>query len=245
MVGERKVIYLVIMFGEKILMPYLLDRKIMKINYIVISHFDTDHCQGLIYIMKELKVENVIIGKQFEECENLNEFRQVVNEKKINVIVVEEGKKIDIEKDIYFDILWPKSVNNIQDNIINNNSLVLKFNFITHNNDFSMLFTGDIEEQAEKELINEYKTNNMLKSSILKVAHHGSKSSSIKQFIEHVNPSIALIGVGQNNLYGHPADQTLKTLVNNGAKIYRTDKDGEISIVVNKKGEFKIQKIIK
>jgi competence protein ComEC len=177
--------------------------------------------------MKEMQVKNVIIGKQFEECENLNEFKQIIQEKNINVTAVEAGRKITIEKNIFFDVLWPESLNPVSENSINNNALVLKFNYQTNNdkNNFSMLFTGDIEEKTEKILLNKYSSNNankldnenrnnVLKSTILKVAHHGSKSSSTQEFINLVKPSIALIGVGENNLYGHPALQTIQRLEN-------------------------------
>lgn len=77
---------------------------------------------------------------------------------------------------------------------------------------FSILFTGDIEEIAEKQIIEEYKNSNILKSEILKVAHHGSKSSSIQSFLEKVKPKIALIGVGKDNTFGHPNDEVIERL---------------------------------
>lgn len=79
--------------------------------------------------MQEIKVENVIIGKQFENSENLQKFLEIVKKNKINVNVVEEGKRINIEKDLYFDILWPSSENVIQENSINNNALVCKLQY--------------------------------------------------------------------------------------------------------------------
>jgi len=150
--------------------------------------------------MKELKVENVVIGKQFEDSSNYQEFIKIVKEKKIKAHVVEAGQRIKIEKNLYFDVLWPSSKNVISENNINNNSLVCKMVYCN----FSMLFTGDIEEIAEKAIFEKYKDTNALKSNILKVAHHGSKSSSIDDFLKLTRPSIALIGVGENNLYGHP-----------------------------------------
>lgn len=127
-------------------------------------------------MMKELKVKNIIIGKQFEKCNNLQEFYKIAKEKNIKIIIVEAETKINIEKDVHIECLWPDKSNIIKENSINNNSLVFKliYKYI------SILFTGDIEEKTEKELIKKYKTN--LKCTILKVAHHGSKSSSIEQF---------------------------------------------------------------
>ena len=109
-----------------------------------------------------------------------------------------------------------------------------------------MLFTGDVEEIAEKQILEEYKSNlSVLNSTILKVGHHGSKTSSTKEFIEAIKPKIALIGVGENNNFGHPNNDVLERLDNLGTKIYRTDKMGEIYINVNSKGKRKIKKFIK
>lgn len=160
--------------------------------------------------MQELDVRNVVIGRQFEDSENYQEFIKIVREKKIKAYVVEAGKRIKIEKDLYFDVLWPSSKKVISENSINNNSLVCKMVY----RNFSMLFTGDIEEISEKAILEKYKDTNTLKSTILKVAHHGSKSSSIDEFLELAKPSIALIGVGKNNLYGHPNIDVITRLEN-------------------------------
>lgn len=177
------------MFGKNTLLPYLLDRGIVKIDYIMISHFDLDHIQGLLYVMQKIKVKNVIIGKQFETCDNYEQFVRLVKENKIKVSIVEAEQKINIEKDLYFSILWPDSKNKIDENMLNNNSLVCKLLY----KDFSMMFTGDIEEVAEKELLNKYKDTSLLKATVLKIPHHGSKSSSTEQFIKQVESKIAII----------------------------------------------------
>lgn len=164
---------------------------------------------GIFTVIEELKIGKIIIGKQFENCENYNKFIKIVKEKNIKVHEVEKGQKIKIEKDIYMDILWPNSTNIITENSINNNSLVFK---IIYKN-FSMLFTGDIEEIAEKQILQDYKDNlDVLKSTILKLAHHGSKSSSTEEFLDAVKPKIALIGVGENNKFGHPNRSVLERL---------------------------------
>ena len=121
--------------------------------------------------MEELTIKNIIIGKQFETCENYEKFINIVKEKKIRVMVAEAGQKVNIEKYVYFYVLWPSSKDMISDNVLNNNSLVCKLVY----KDFSMLFTGDIEEIAEKAIQEKYKNTSILKSTILKVAHHRNK----------------------------------------------------------------------
>ena len=120
---------------------------------------------GIIYLLQEIQVENVIIGKQFENSENYKEFVELVKKKKIKVQIVEEGTRINIDKSVYFDVLWPNTSQEIQKNSINNNALVCKWNY----GKFSMLFTGDIEEEAEKMLVSKDKDTDILKSTVLKV----------------------------------------------------------------------------
>lgn len=105
---------------------------------------------------------------------------------------------------------------------------------------FSMLFTGDIEEVAEKQIISNYKDSKILNSVVLKVAHHGSKTSSSLDFIKKVNPKIALIGVGKNNRFGHPSKEIIQRLKEENCKIYRTDISGEIMIKIDKNGNMNI-----
>lgn len=158
--------------------------------------------------MQEIKVKNVIIGKQFKVSDNYKKFIKIVKAKNIKVHVVEAGQKIQIEKDLYLDVLWPDSKNAIPENEINNNSLVFTLCY----NDFSILFTGDVEAIAEKAILEKYKDIKILQSTVIKVAHHGSKSSSIEDFIETVKPKIAIIGVGEKNTFGHPNSEVLERL---------------------------------
>lgn len=225
--------------GKETLMPYLLDRKIINIDYMIISHFDSDHVQGLFYVLQEMKVKNVIIGTQFEENINLEKFIDIIKEKKIKVKVVKEGTRINIEKKLFFDVISPSFSQNINENLLNNNALVIKLNYKTSKNNFSMLFTGDIEEKKENILISKYCDTKVLKSTILKVAHHGSKTSSTEKFLKLVEPKIAVIGVGKNNIYGHPNSNVIKRLQRLNCCIYRTDLNGEISFRINFNGKIK------
>lgn len=226
--------------GESTLIPYILDRGFTKIDVVIISHFDQDHIGGIFTVLQELKIGKVYISKQTEKTENYEKFLEIVKEKKIKVYEVVSGNRIHIEKNLYFDILWPTE-NQITTNVLNNNAIVCNL----HYRDFSMLFTGDIEEIAEKEILELYSQNkNLLKANILKVGHHGSKTSSTSTFLEVVKPQIAVIGVGKNNKFGHPNDAVLQRLSDLNCKIFRTDLNGEISIEVNKNSKFKIKKQI-
>lgn len=188
-----------------VLFQYLLDRRINKIDYIIISHFDSDHCNGLIEIIEKMRVENIVMSKQSKESEEYKKILEIIKQKNIKVSSVKAEDKIIIEKNLYTKILNPAEKFEFQD--LNNNAIVAK---VVYKN-FSMLFTGDIEK-AEGNLAKKYK--NELKSTILKVAHHGSKTSTSEEFLKYVEPQIALIGVGENNKFGHPNQITIEKLKN-------------------------------
>ena len=219
--------------GDKVLLPYLLDRRIKKLDYIIVSHFDADHAQGLEAVIKKIKVENIVVCKQASQSAEYDKIIKICKEKKIRIIEAKRGEKIMVDKYAYFDILHPgDTLLDDGKGGLNANAIVAKFNYRMGNKLFTVLFTGDIEYDAEQELVKEY--GNKLKSDILKVAHHGSKTSSSQNFIELVKPEIALIGVGKDNTFGHPNEGVLERLNKMGTKIYRTDKNGEISILVEK-----------
>lgn len=220
--------------GENVLNNYLLNRGITRLDYIMASHFDEDHSQGFIFLLKNMKVKNVIISEQYKTSSIYEQFKQICKKQNIRIIYVKSGDEIRI-KDLAFKILHPQSKENqISDNPLNNNAIVCMVKYKKR----KILFTGDIEKVAENELVKEY--NNELKADILKVGHHGSKTSTTKEFLNLINPSIALIGVGQNNKFGHPNEDVIKRLKEKNIQIYRTDEMGEISVIINKNGKIKI-----
>ena len=222
-------------YGKNVLFPFLINKGVRKIDFLIFSHFDSDHCGGLIYLLENIKVEKILIGKQFEKNENFEYIVNLANKKDIKIIELQAGNKINIEKNSSLEILWPSVAEKISENAINNNSLVCKFVY----KNFSMLLTGDIESIAEEKLLGKYKNTNRLNANILKIAHHCSKTSSIQEFLNEVNPKIALIGVGRKNKFGHPNQEVLERLKEKGIQIYRTDQNGEIQIIV--KNNLKIK----
>ena len=126
---------------------------------------------------------------------------EIVVNKKINIMVIKRGDVINVDNNVDIKIIYPEGKLYFDD--INSNSIVAKLKY----NKFTMLFTGDIESKAEQRIVKIAKKE--LKSTILKVAHHGSKTSTTEEFIEAVKPEIALIGVGKNNKFGHPNKEIL------------------------------------
>lgn len=193
--------------GKDTLIPYILDKGYRKIDYLFISHFDQDHVGGILSVLEELRVGKIYITKQGETSENYEKFLEIVKQKNITVQLVKAGDKIVINT-ITFHILWPVE-KQIEENILNNNAMVMKLQY----KDFSMLFTGDIEEIAERKILDTYKNQlDILQATVLKVAHHGSKSSSIEAFLKATGSKLAVIGVGENNMFGHPSNVVLERL---------------------------------
>ena len=201
--GETQNIY---DYGKNVVLPYLLDKKISNLDYVIISHFDSDHAGGVIEILENVKVKNIIISRQYEEIDCLKKVIQICKEKNINIIIVKAGDILKIDKYLKVRILWPDEENKIEENQINNNSIVARLECF----DFKMLFTGDIEQIAERAILEEHSLNSLLESTVLKVAHHGSKTSTTEEFLKKVNPKLALIGVGKDNKFGHPNEEVLE-----------------------------------
>ena len=170
---------------------------------------------GAFYVLENMKVKNIVIGVQAEKYENCVKFMKFAKKKNVKVIALKAGDIFKLDKETCFETIFPELDHTILENKINNNSLVLKLVY----KDFSMLFTGDIEDK--------------LGADILKIAHHGSKTSSTETFIEFVKPKIALTGVGENNNFGHPNEEVIKRFETLNTKVYRTDINGEISIKVD------------
>ena len=213
--------------GKNTLLPYLIDRKVYKIDYIIVSHFDADHCRAFLHVMKYIKVKNAIIAKQFKNSRMYSEFLEIANKKKINIIYVKENDHFKF-KDFRIDIYNPND-EAIMENVMNNNAILNMLRFGRIN----ILCTGDLEKIAEDAIITRYSNSNILKADILKVGHHGSITSTSDDFLKLIMPRMALIGCGKNNKFGHPNQFILNKLSAIGCKIYRTDLNGEISICID------------
>lgn len=222
--------------GKKVLVPYLLARGIKKLDYIFVSHFHADHCNGFLAVMEELQVDTLLMAEQQKMCEEANKILELAKKKHVNIVYLKQGQVVSLDNETKIEILY---IGEDMENL-NNNSIIARLKY----NNFSMLFTGDSETEEEQEFLKKYKKQKM-KINILKVGHHGSATSSCEEFLNKLTPSIALIGVGEDNNFGHPNKAVLDRLKKIGAKIYRTDEMGEITIKVKKSGKILIKTSIK
>lgn len=196
--------------SKNILIPYFKSVGIKKIDYLVLTHGDYDHMGEAINLVENFKVEKVIFNcGLYNDLEN--ELIEVLDKKKIKYYSCIKELNIDNNK-LHF--LQTKEYDNE-----NENSNVI----YTELNGYKFMFMGDAGVEKEKDILEKY---NVSKIDVLKIGHHGSKTSSDKSFIDEMNPKYSVISVGKNNRYGHPNKEVLNNLDN--SKIYRTDQDGSI-----------------
>lgn len=192
-------------------MPYF-DR---RIEYLIISHPDKDHFVGAIEILKRYAVNKIIVNGDLGDTAEYKEFLRLAGERAALARDIDfPDGKID-----FLDTGYRAA--NANDN--NSRSLVFKFSYAGKN----ILFAGDAPKEIEENLI---KNKIDLRSDILKISHHGSKESSIPEFLKAVAPRLAVISVGADNAFGHPAYRVIKNLENAGIKYLRTDEAGDIVV---------------
>lgn len=210
------------LFAKNRIIPYLKSQGIKKIDALVLTHGDYDHMGEAINLVNNFTVEKVIFNcGEFNELEQ--ELIKVLNDKKIPYYFCIKELNIDNNK-LYF--LNSKEYGNENDN-----SSVIYLNY----NHYKFLFMGDAGVEVEEDLIEKY---NLEDIDVLKVGHHGSKTSSGKDFIDEINPKYSIISVSKNNRYGHPNKEVLENL--NNSKLYRTDQDGSVMFEI-KNNKFKIE----
>ncbi|MDF2868875.1 MAG: fold metallo-hydrolase [Anaerocolumna sp.] len=204
---------------------YLEQENIESLKYIICTHPHSDHIGGMAEVINEYKAEEIFLGKQKYDTDTYNNLIHLVEKRKITKKYPKAGDTYKLG-DSSFEFLTPLE-KDYGDNT-NNYSLVIKMT----NGKNSFLFTGDMEEEAEKDLLS---GNIKLEADVLKVGHHGSLTSSSIEFLREVDPVYAVISVGKDNSYGHPSSITLANLEDEDVQVYRTDVMG--TVIVNSDGD--------
>jgi len=201
-----------------------------SIDMVIATHADADHITGLVPVLEHYDVGAIIWNGVAAESNIFREWKEAVDKEGGEVLVGECCMRFVLSDFAFFEILYPFNRTGSDPVRLkggqNNSSLVIRFVY----GEDSFLFTGDIERQAEYAI---YQQNLNIESDILKIAHHGSKTSSSELFLESVSPKIAVISVGRNNSYGHPYDAILQRLDKYDIKIRRTDQEGDILFLSN------------
>lgn len=220
--------------GVTVLEPYLASKGLERVEAVFLTHFDTDHCLGILELLQDMPVGALYLPAaetKNESTEIQVQIKEITEQYKIPVYTIKQGDVLQADR---FGKLICLSPQDMQVENENQRSLVLQYQY----GDTKILFTGDCEAEGEYRML---QNGIDLQSDILKVAHHGSASSSLQTFLEAVAPDFAVISCGENNWYGHPHPQTIEKLQNIQSEILRTDKMGSIAIQIAPDTGYTIQ----
>jgi len=218
--------------GERIIAPFLWRKKIRTVDTLILSHPNSDHLNGLIYIADYFNVRRVWTNNESVNTLGYANFMEVIAHQNIHLPVFEDMPRRYRIGGVELNLLYPPAnyihLRNTQKwRNTNNNSLIVKASLKS----ISFLFPGDVMAEAEKELV--HLEGNNLSSTVLIAPHHGSKTSSSMIFLNAVNPEVVIISSGRNNQFKLPSLATLKRYENNGCAIWRTDISGAILLATD------------
>jgi competence protein ComEC len=212
--------------ATRTVMPFLLRHWALRLDAVVLTHPHGDHVGGIPVILSREHVDTVYDSAQLYSGPAYHRTLQVIRERHIHWMRAQRGDAFDLGPTTHVEVLAPElPLITGTSSDINNNSVVLRVTF----RHLSILLTGDAQSEAEARLLSHGTTE--LHSDILKVGHHGSAYSSTPEFLAAVHPKIAIISCGLHNVFGHPSPLTLAALKSEGARVYRTDLDGGVSVV--------------
>jgi competence protein ComEC len=213
--------------GEEAVSPYLWSRGFQKIDVVALTHAHQDHLGGLTAVLQNFRVGRLWIGREvaspaLAKLETLARARGIPLEYEVR------GKQFawDGVEGLFF---WPETPpDNIAPSAKNNDSLVLRLRYGKR----TLLLPGDAEKATERAILAE-NTGEDLQADVLKVGHHGSKNSTMPDFLAAVRPRVAIISAGEGNPYGHPSPELVRRLEVAGVRILRTDRDGAIHVLTD------------
>lgn len=215
--------------------PYLKSQGIRTVDAVFLSHGDTDHISGVVEMLEngDIEIKLLVLPAVEEESAHTTEsgFSELVllaEHREIPILWLKEGMAWE-NAGVEVQCLHPGGDSTFADS--NAGSMVL---YLTYG-DFSLLLTGDVEEEGEEELLRVLQENAIRQVTVLQVAHHGSKYSSSEQFLEQIRPQVALISCGEGNSYGHPHEETLTRLSEVGSNVFTTPECGAVEIMVGQK----------
>ena len=209
--------------GEKILLPYLLRSGADSLDIALVTHLHTDHYRGICELSELYHIDTVGIPSDYRDAK--------VDIKNSRIVFISPESKVSLTDDVVVSAIWPveESPISLTEDDENEHNMVYMVSY----KGIKVMVTGDLLEEDELEMLEYYRHKNkldMLKCDVLKVAHHGSKSSSSEAFLDAASPLVAVISVGKNNVYGHPHDQTMERLRARNILTVRTDINGNIGI---------------
>ena len=203
------------------LMKQLEEKNIDDFEIVIATHPHEDHIGGMTKVFEKYDVESFYMPKATNTTKTFENMIKAVSNEGLTAKIIKEGTSFDLGEGCRIDVYSPMQES--YDNF-NDYSPIMK---LTYGNK-SFIFTGDAEKTVEKEVVEKYSKE--LKADVIKFGHHGSSTSSTKEFIEAISPKYGIISCGVDNSYGHPHRETLSIIDEMGIETYRTDKQGQITI---------------
>lgn len=211
------------------LLTKLEENHVEQIDMLIATHPHADHIGGMKAVLNRFPVKHVYDSGQNYKTKMYNDFRLQIEKEQIPFEVLRGGQEVPVNEMVKLKVLSPQTLYKGTPSDTNNNSLVLRLEY----KDFAMLLTGDIQAEVERDLLQT--DPEALQAQVLKVAHHGSKTSSINEFLAAVKPKIAVISSGEGNKYKHPSPEVVQRLYNLQADVFNTALCGDIIIKSNGK----------
>ena len=199
------------------------------IDLVILTHPEKDHLAGLLKVLERYKVEQILWTGIIRNTADYNKWQELIKKEEAKITIAESSKRIKAGR-VFLNILYPfESLEGEEFKNSNDTSIISRLIF----GDNSFLFTGDAAKSVEKKILSrcEEEINCLLDSDVLKVGHHGSKTSTSEEFLKEVSPKIAVISCGKNNPYQHPHSETLEIFNKYDMKVLRTDINGDIKII--------------
>ena len=207
--------------GDAVVSEFLWSRGFDRIDYILATHADADHMDGLNDVAKNFAVRAALVGRMPEADREFDLLRATLIEQAVPIVPISAGDRLKFGG-VSLDVLWPPG-DVVNGPSRNNESVVLRIKSGAR----SILMTGDIESAAESSLA---ESGLELASDVVKVAHHGSKTSSTQAFVNAIGPRVAIISVGRKSMFGHPHAQVLERWLASGAEVLTTGRCGTITV---------------
>lgn len=220
------------------LKAYLKQYGIKEVSKVIVTHPHADHIGGMYALFQSVKIDDIYDNGVPTTTNTYRTYLKQIKEKKVAYHKVKAGDTIALFDGVEFKVAAPvKTINDGKSGKpdMNNNSIVGRLSY----GNFSMLFTGDAEKEEEKDILDSHVD---IKSTVLKVGHHGSKTSSTIPFLKAVSPELALISAGAGNSYGLPKAITLQHLEELHIPVLRTDRQGTITITTTGSGKYEVKK---
>lgn len=211
--------------GEAVVSEYLWSQGLDSLDYVLATHADADHIDGLNDVVNNFAVRGALVGRTPMNDPEYARFAQNIADTSTPVFVIESGDKISIGG-VSIEVLWPNASRELNAPSRNNDSVVLRIAFGSR----AILMTGDIEKEAERELVS---SAGDLRADVIKVPHHGSRTSSIDAFVRACHSSVAIISVGRTSMFGHPHREVVERWFRAGARVMTTGNSGTISVTTD------------